>query len=470
MLVLFTAYWPLLLCHCFARMWVLSHVHPIHCLLTSHWLCSIACESLVYLVSSMLTSLALSLLASVWVLPLVHPVHCLLTYLTISILGCECCWFCVLLHADLALSLLARVWVLPIICPVHYYWPHYCCPCRTWVLHLIHCIQYILTTSHSVFIQKLVSVNSCLFCLLPFSSCLGLSECECHLIHCLPAFESLSLSLFFSLWVLPVICPVHCLPASHLVSACQHVSAASHSYWLLNSLCLYLPGCECQPLFFIFAVWWLLTVSIYQDVSAAPFSSWFLWPLIPVSVCQDVSAVLILFNFAVCQLLFLFPFARVWVLLLVGYLCCLLTLFGLCLPECECCPSSCLLSINWLFFLGCEYDFLFILFAAPPDLTLYLPACEYHSSFILFTVSGLSHPVFFCQLVGYALCLSCSLSADFSSLCLCLLGCECCCFFLFSVCWLLYLCLLVCECLLFVLFTESLFFDLSQGCKCRPFF
>ena len=338
MLVLFTAYWPLLLCHCFARMWVLSHVHPIHCLLTSHWLCSLACESLVYLVSSMLTSLALSLLASVWVLPLVHPVHCLLTYLTISIPGCECCWFCVLLHADLALSLLARVWVLPIICPVHYYWPHYCCPCRTWVLHLIHCIQYILTTSHSVFIQKLVSVNSCLFCLLPFSSCLGLSECECHLIHCLPAFESLSLSLFFSLWVLPVICPVHCLPASHLVSACQHVSAASHSYWLLNSLslfarmwvpalvlhicclvtshCLYLSGCECCTFFIMVSVCDLLFLSLFarmwvlslfcSTLLSANFSFYFhspgcecccllvifavFWPYL-VSACQSVSAV-----------------------------------------------------------------------------------------------------------------------------------------------------------------------------------
>lgn len=246
-----------------------------------------------------------------------------------------------LLLADAALSLLARVWVLPIICPVHYYWPHYCCPCRTWVLHLIHCIQYILTTSHSVFIQKLVSVNSCLFCLLPFSSCLGLSECECHLINCLPAFESLSLSLFFSLWVLPVICPVHCLPASHLVSACQHVSAASHSYWLLNSHCLYLPGCECQPLFFIFAVWWLLTVSIYQDVSAAPFSSWFLSVTsysclclpgceccpysvqlcclptsLSISVCQGVSAAACWLSLLSSDLIWSL-LARVWVLSLI---------------------------------------------------------------------------------------------------------------------------------------------------------
>ena len=186
--------------------------------------------------------LLLSLLTRMWVPPLV----CLICYLLISLSVSACqdvsaisCLSC-LLTADfcIVLFLLARLWVLPLlhalfsVCwPLSLTWSLFV---RMQVLSLIYSIHCLLTSLAFCLCSPDCECYplSILFCLLTSHTlCLCLPGCEyCfHLPHSLHANLPLIPSLLSRMWVLPLVYPVCCLLISLFVSACQDVSAASHS-------------------------------------------------------------------------------------------------------------------------------------------------------------------------------------------------------------------------------------------------
>lgn len=132
-------------------------------------------------------------------------------------------------------------------------------------------------------------------------SCISLYVVLCEFSWLLVLLASCWLSLLASVWVLVLIHPVHCL-LTNTVSIFQGVSAplVCSVYCLLTFLWLCLPGCECCPLFVLFAVCWPSSVSAYQVVSAPHLSC-----LLPA-------------DFSSC----------------------------LCFPACKCCTLFCLLSAD----------------------------------------------------------------------------------------------------------------------------
>lgn len=250
-------------------------------------------------------------------------------------------------------------------------------------------------SSHFVSIQQLVSAASCLSCSLSanLSLCLCLPACKC----------CLSFTLFAVYWP------------------------------------LYLPGCECQPLLFIFAIWWPLTLSW-------PTRMWVL-PLVH-GFCLLTSFTLSLFaRMWVLSLFCLFNLkhshsvsACQGVSLLVSSLCRLLTSLCLCLPECECCPSSSLLLLIYYIFFACQ------------DVSVTHSICCFFWPLSLFLFTSLWVPFF---ILLFTVCWP-------LSLCLLLTACGLCpLFVVFAVCWslLLCFCLLGCKC---CLLSISIFYLLTS--------
>ena len=163
-----------------------------------------------------------------------------------------------------------------------------------------------------------------------------------------------SVILFIAWW------PLFCLVSVH-----QDVSAVSGLFCLLPAdpsfCCLCSPGsgCECCPLFVLFAACWLLffSISVYQIVSAASCLSFLL--LVNPSFSQFLLTRRWMLSLACpvcCLLTFSFSLSliiSVWVLSLACPVCYLLTSLFLYLYSlaCECCPLLVLFPVCWpLFF------------------------------------------------------------------------------------------------------------------------